>query len=43
MAESTVFRRFGSSEEIARAALFLASQDSSYMTGAELQVDGGIL
>ncbi|MBV8844330.1 MAG: SDR family oxidoreductase [Bryobacterales bacterium] len=43
MAESTVFKRFASAEEIARAALFLASDDASYMTGSELQVDGGIL
>jgi NAD(P)-dependent dehydrogenase (short-subunit alcohol dehydrogenase family) len=33
--------RMGEPEEVAKAALFLASSDSSFVTGAELFVDGG--
>lgn len=37
------FKRFGSVEEIARVARFLASQDSAYITGASIDVNGGYL
>ena len=45
MAESGLvnypLKRYGSPNDIARAALFLACEDSSFMTGASLVVDGG--
>jgi NAD(P)-dependent dehydrogenase (short-subunit alcohol dehydrogenase family) len=35
--------RWAEADELARAALFLASDDSSFMTGQSLIIDGGIV
>jgi NAD(P)-dependent dehydrogenase (short-subunit alcohol dehydrogenase family) len=40
--ERTPLRRFGRPEEVAKAALFFASDESAFITGAELSVDGGM-
>src|SRR6185503_16952039 len=40
--EQTPLRRFGTSEDVARAALFFASDESAFITGAELAIDGGM-
>lgn len=41
LAKSTVLTRLAEPEEIAQAVLFLASAQSSFVTGSELFVDGG--
>jgi NAD(P)-dependent dehydrogenase (short-subunit alcohol dehydrogenase family) len=40
--EQTPLRRFGTAEDVAHAALFLASAESGFITGAEIAVDGGM-
>ena len=42
MTASVPLQRFGSAEEVAQTALFLASDDASYVSGQELGVDGGL-
>ena len=40
--ERTVLKRLGTPDDIANGALFLASDESSFMTGTELVIDGGL-
>jgi NAD(P)-dependent dehydrogenase (short-subunit alcohol dehydrogenase family) len=39
----TPLRRFGTVEEVAALVVFLASDEAPYITGSELDIDGGLL
>lgn len=43
MIEAVPMKRMGEPEEVARAVLFLASREASFITGVDLLVDGGIV
>lgn len=43
LADMHLVKRIGRPEELAKAALFLASDDSSFMTGTDMVVDGGLI
>jgi NAD(P)-dependent dehydrogenase (short-subunit alcohol dehydrogenase family) len=43
MIANTPMRRMGTPEEIARAVLFLSSDEASFITGVDLFVDGGVI
>ncbi|CAN7343440.1 SDR family oxidoreductase [Pseudoduganella sp. LjRoot289] len=42
IADKSPSRRFGTAHEVAKAALFLACDDSSYLVGEEIVIDGGM-
>ena len=43
LVRDTPLRRFGMPEEVASVALLLASDDATYITGSEFNIDGGLL
>ena len=42
MASQSLFKRFGTAEEVAKLVRFLLSSDSSYIVGDEIVIDGGV-
>lgn len=42
VAQSVPMKRFGTADEVANLVLFLASDEAAYITGAELNIDGGM-
>lgn len=43
LVRDTPLRRFGSVDEVAAMAVYLASDESAYVTGSEFNIDGGLL
>lgn len=43
MANLVPVKRMGTAEEVAKAALFLASDDSSFLLGSKIRIDGGLM
>lgn len=43
MAGMVPVKRMGTAEEVAKPALFLASDDSSYLLGSKIRIDGGMM
>jgi len=43
VAQKTLLKRLGTPDDIARAVLFLASDESGWVTGTSLTIDGGIM
>jgi NAD(P)-dependent dehydrogenase (short-subunit alcohol dehydrogenase family) len=43
MIANTPMRRMGEPQEVARAVLFLSSDEASFITGVDLFVDGGVI
>lgn len=43
MKDKALLKRLGTSDEVANAYLFLASDEASFITGTVLSVDGGVV